>query len=146
MVRINYQFHIVPLSTSNHFIRFNFFYNFTIQLWKQKQKTVNQFISNSNQSSAQLLRIRIQQIIHYAQPTILYLYMYGNFLVMPLLSNSAHIANQSSILFLENRINLYWLTWTIKSRNMILEKTKQATFTKNTVNMISMLSSIQYSI
>ena len=111
------------------------FCNFTIQLWTQKQKTVNQFISNSNQSSAQLLRIRIQQIIHYAQPTILYLYMYGNFLVMLLLSNSAHIANQSSILFLENHINLYWLTWTIKSRNMILKKTKQATFTKAIVNL-----------
>ena len=111
------------------------FCNFTIQLWKQKQKTVNQFISNSNQSSAQLLRIRIQQIIHYAQPTILYLYMYGNFLVMLLLSNSAHIANQSSILFLENHINLYWLTWTIKSRNIILKKTKQGTFKKTIVNM-----------
>ena len=117
------------------FYTFSNFCDFTIQLWKQKQKTVNQFISNSNQSSAQLLRIRIQQIIHYAQPTILYLYMYGNFLVMLLLSNSAHIANQSSILFLENHINLYWLTWTIKSRNMILKKAKQATFTKTIVNM-----------
>ena len=134
IVRIEHQFHIVPLSISNHFIHFKISaispFNYER---KNKKLSINLYQIAINRPHNYFEYV--QQIIHYAQPTILYLYMYGNFLVMLLLSNSAHIANQSSILFLENHINLYWLTWTIKSRNMILKKTKQATFTKTIVNM-----------